>query len=745
MVYIKRVFFATIYPSFMYKHWRRILFFTLTFLTATNLHAQHQYDTVRKDGSFGLVLSGGGARGFAHIGVLKVLEEEGLRPDFITGTSMGSIIGGLYAIGYTASQIEELALSTDWEDLFSDSFDRTNQPMIDKLYGDRYVAEFPFGNKAIQLPGSLVAGNKLFLLFSELTAGARSIQDFNKFQIPFACVATDLVTGEPVVIRSGSLVDAMLASMAVPTVFSSVYINGRPLVDGGIVRSVPVSDVREMGADQVLVSLVSQKLLDEEELDNVFNILTQSLTYQIDKSNREQLPLADVIVEPDLGPLQPTDFDLAQVFIQQGEIAARRQLAEIRAIKNQHKPIADRLVQQSVVDRVFINNISIEGLERTSSNIVLEELDLKLPGEYLTSEITSAMYRLYGTGMFDRVSYNHDYVDQIGTLHVQLEERKEQSLRFGLRFDQDNGAVMLFNAHIKNKLSPGSDLNFDLKLGEKLHANARLYKHLGFARSIGFVGNIMYSERERRIAVDGSRVRVPIDVQESRMEVGIGSVYGSRLYTTFGMSAEQSFLPATGSLSNLKRTYTFLSGFGRIWIDTYDRSWYPTKGSSVQIFSSYSRSMGKDDVHTRHLVAWSQRYKVTDELSFFHDLTSGYSTGSNMPEFRHFYAGGLHSPIFLWDGDINFSGLKAGQLSGPNLQALELGFQYQPFPKRYMIGTLGAIRTSAHYEFPLYGGAYEYTARFGVAAETRFGPLELSVMGGTETPVLVALNAGYRF
>jgi NTE family protein len=725
---------------------RRLLFFLLAaHLAATITVAQHRSDTPKVDGSFGLVLSGGGARGFAHIGILKVLEEEGLRPDYITGTSMGSIIGGLYAIGYSAAQIEEMVLSTDWDDLFSDKFGRNNQPMVDKLYANRYIAELPFGKKSIQLPSSLIAGNKLFLLFSELTAGVRNVKEFDQFQIPFACVATDLVTGEPVVLRSGSLADAMLASMAVPTLFSPIRIDDRPLVDGGIVRSVPVSDIREMGADQVLVSLVSQKLLEEEDLDNVFNILTQSLTYQINKSNREQLPLANVIVEPDLGPLQPTDFKLAQVFIQQGEIAARRQIAAIRNIKARHNPRPHQPAQSTIVDRVFINNVEIDGLERTSSNIVIEELDLEIPGEHPISEITAAMYRLYSTGIFKRVSYHHDYVDQMGTLHIELEERVEQSLRFGLRFDQDNGAMMLFNAHFKNKLSPGTDLNIDLRLGEKMQAQARLYKHLGLARSIGFTGSATYTERDRKIAFDGSRVRVPIDMQDTRVEVGIGSVYGSKLYTTVGVSAEQSFLPSVGTLSNLKRTYTFISGFGRLWLDSFDRSWYPTKGNSLHVYSAYSRSMGKDDAHARHIISWSKRYRAAERLSLFHDITSGYSTGANMPVFREFYAGGIHAPSLLWDGDINFGGLKPGQLSGRNIQAVEAGFQYQPFPKRYMIGTLGAIRTLNNYEFPFYGGEYDYTARFSVAAETRFGPLEFGIMGSTENPVIVTINAGYRF
>src|SRR5690606_15100037 len=233
---------------------------------------------------------------------------------------------------------------------------RQHKPMTDKLYEDRYLTEFPIRGGEVRLPTGIVAGNKLSLLFSELTAGARHVNDFSKLPIPFACVATDLVTGEAVVLTGGSLTEAMLASMAVPSVFSPIAIDGRLLVDGGVVRSVPAQDVVAMGADKVMVSMVSQQLLAEGDLSNVLTILAQSLTYQVASSNRRQLEYADVVIQPELGPLTQTDFGEARVIIRQGEIAARKQLSEILQLKADHVPVHRQGHEtRLVVDSVYVS------------------------------------------------------------------------------------------------------------------------------------------------------------------------------------------------------------------------------------------------------------------------------------------------------------------------------------------------------------------------------------------------------
>ena len=188
----------------------------------------------------GLVLSGGGAKGVAHIGILKAMEEAGLTPDYITGTSMGSIMGGLYSIGYTADELKDIALNIDWDRILTNKVPLDKVTFEEKAYYGRYLLDFYMKGKELQLPTGVIEGQALLELFSKITRPVHEISDFNQFPIPFACVAANIVTGEPVVLNKGSLALSMRASMAIPTVFTPVKIDGKLLVDGGLVRNMPV-------------------------------------------------------------------------------------------------------------------------------------------------------------------------------------------------------------------------------------------------------------------------------------------------------------------------------------------------------------------------------------------------------------------------------------------------------------------------------------------------------------------------
>lgn len=222
----------------------------------------------------GLALSGVSARGFAHIGVLKVLEEVGMPVDYITGTSMGSIVGSLYAIGYPVEELDNIARQVDWDDLFRDNVGRRYMSMEDKRWDARYQASLFLDRGRIRLPSGLVAGQKVSELLARLTWSVHHVSNFDELPIPFACVATDIATGEPVVLRKGSLPEAVRASMAIPTLFTPVIINDRLLVDGLIARNLPAQEVRKMGAHVVIGVDVGSDLWPVEDLESMVDILT---------------------------------------------------------------------------------------------------------------------------------------------------------------------------------------------------------------------------------------------------------------------------------------------------------------------------------------------------------------------------------------------------------------------------------------------------------------------------------------
>src|SRR5688572_8893060 len=276
----------------------------------------------------GLVLSGGGARGAAHIGVLKVLEENRVPVHAIAGTSMGAVVGGLYATGLSAADIERVMTSVDWQDAFRDRPARTDLNFRRKLEDQNFLVKFPLGLKGrkFRLPRGLVQGQKLTQILRGLTLPVAQVQSFDQLGIPFRAVATDIVTGDRVVIDHGDLTTAMRASLSAPGVFSPVDFEGRMLVDGGLSSNLPIDVARQMGVDILIVVDCGFPLLERGKLVSVATVSNQMLAILI-RSNttaqRKSLTARDVIIDPALGDFSSLDFDSHARAMKIGEEAAR--------------------------------------------------------------------------------------------------------------------------------------------------------------------------------------------------------------------------------------------------------------------------------------------------------------------------------------------------------------------------------------------------------------------------------------
>ena len=241
----------------------------------------------------GLTLSGGGAKGLAHIGILKAIDSAGLKIDYITGTSMGSIIGSLYAIGYSADSIEKIIHRIDWDLLLSNQSTMRSMIMEEKDEYGKYDVELPWVNHWFRISTGVIEGQELWLKLAEVFRPVYHIKDFHQFSIPFECIATDVSTGEALVLDSGEIVSAIRSSMAIPSLFTAVGYNGRKLVDGGVVRYFPVRDVRDMGADLVIGSNVSGPLLTSEKVTNAIQVLLQVAFFREAEDTRKQIPLCN--------------------------------------------------------------------------------------------------------------------------------------------------------------------------------------------------------------------------------------------------------------------------------------------------------------------------------------------------------------------------------------------------------------------------------------------------------------------
>src|SRR5688572_3135518 len=283
-----------------------------------------QYLSAQNDTKIGLTLSGGGAKGLAHIGILQAIDSAGLNVDYITGTSMGSIMGALYAVGYSGNQIEEIARGMDWSNLFSGKPLMSNVNITEKDEFDSYALEVPIEKGQLKIGTGLIEGQEIWVKFQELFMPVYNIKDFNKFSIPFRCIAADVATGHVVKLDTGEVVSAIRSSMAIPSVFTAIDYKETKLIDGGVIRNFPVRDAIEMGANYTIGVKVAIPLLPAEELITAFDVLYQIGFYKDADDFPEELKLCNLLIEPPLKGFNAASFASADEIIAIGQEWGRK-------------------------------------------------------------------------------------------------------------------------------------------------------------------------------------------------------------------------------------------------------------------------------------------------------------------------------------------------------------------------------------------------------------------------------------
>ncbi len=385
------------------------MFVVFLFLTIpSNISAQD--GNIKPRPKIGLVLSGGGARGFAHIGTLKLLDSLKIPVDFVAGTSMGGIIGALYSIGYSGKEIEQIARNTNWEEIFSDSPSRNRQPFIKKITSGRYQISLPVEGIVPGLPSGLIKGQKVFQILSKLIYAYQNVNDFRELPIPFSCVAADIVSGKEVILNRGSLALAIRATMSIPTIFTPVEWGDSLLVDGGIVNNLPVDVVKEMGADIVIAVNVGTPKFKREELNSIIPILEQTINLAGFKKEEESIKKADVVITPNLQGFSAASFSRESVdsIIARGDIAAKTGMNACMQIQQKYslnREIPTLIDDSSGSGKIRLRGISIAGNTTLPAKFIYEIFALK-PGNYCTFDsVSHCVSGLKQTGYFKNVKY----------------------------------------------------------------------------------------------------------------------------------------------------------------------------------------------------------------------------------------------------------------------------------------------------------------------------------------------------
>ena len=321
--------------------------------------------------------------------------------DCISGTSMGSIVGGLYSMGYSAAELEKIVVGINWDNLFDDSLDRKNTPMEQKILNERYFASIAFRDDGIDIPSGLLNGHKTYLELKKLTWNAEGVESFLNHPIPFVALATNLSTGNAVKFENGDLAQVMSASMAIPSIFSPVKIDGELYVDGMMSRNFPVEDVIELGADIVIGVDVGSDI-EKDKQYNVFNIINQVFAYRGFESSLEQRKMVDYLIIPGLEDYSPTDFDKVQEIIEIGEKAAREQLDKLKELAIYKPKKVDTLIELDKT--LYIEKLELVNLNgKLSEKAVVSLLKKPLPNTFSQEEINLFINKLYGVGIYESI------------------------------------------------------------------------------------------------------------------------------------------------------------------------------------------------------------------------------------------------------------------------------------------------------------------------------------------------------
>ena len=427
----------------------------------------------------GLVLSGGGALGVAHVGVIQELERAGIRPDIVVGASMGAVVGGLYASGYTGDELERVVLGMDWDHIFSDN------PLRDGLSFRQKSDEVKFPVKpklrvrdgAVQLPAGLVSDQNLLLALRGLVRSQGNVASFDDLAIPYRAVATDIETGAAIILDRGNLATAMRASMSVPGVFAAVERDGRLLVDGGMANNIPVDVARKMGADIVIVVALRTKLRSKDELASAVDVLGQTVSLLILKNENEQLATVgrrDILIEVDVQGYTAADFARSGELLEPGRVAARKHIGRFAALA---RPLASMAAApEPVIDFVKVVNDS-----PLDDSVIRARLTVETGKPLNTEALNKDLSAIYALGTFRNVDY--DVIKEGGQtgLAVKAEKRPEGlgAIRLGLNLSNDfdgEAAYSISADYTASALSPlGAEARFEGVLGDRLRLFAEYF------------------------------------------------------------------------------------------------------------------------------------------------------------------------------------------------------------------------------------------------------------------------------
>ena len=714
-----------------------IILFTFAFLLLPfNSIAQ---ETPKKP-KIGLVLSGGGAKGLAHIGVLKVIDSLGIKIDYIGGTSMGAIIGGLYASGYTGKQLDSIFKTLNIDDLVQDNIPRKSKVLINKRNDDIYALVLPFKNLKLETPNALSKGAYNFNFLSEISYHVRNTRDFKKLPIPFFCMATDIETGEQIVLDKGIFPQALVASSSIPSIFYPIEIEGRLLVDGGVTNNYPVEKLRELGAKFIIGVDLQEELKTRKELQGMTTIFGQISNFNTQAQMESKRKLTDIYIKPEIKGFNVLSFENGKKIIENGENATKIFLPELVVFENKNYKKPELT---PVKDSIYIGNIGFTELKNYTRAYVLGKLRFKPNTKISFQDFQNGIQNLNNTQNFSSVKYQFNEKDVFISLR---ENRVNTFLKFALHYDELYKSGALINITHKKLLSKNDMVSMDIVLGDNFRYDFNYLIDNGYYFSFGVSSNLnKFNKNVNNVFgiqkfLNNNFEKINLDYSSLTNKVFIQTVF-LRKYNIGGGLEFQNLTLKSDNLPQSNKTIensNYLSFFGYLNHDTFDNKFFPKKGWYFKSnFNYYFDSSNYTNEFTKFSIAKADMaiaFSPAKHASVILQNEGGFKVGYSSLPYFDFVLGGYG---FKDTNNIrSFYGYDFLGISGNSYVKASATFDYEFYKKNHVNFTYNASivgnfifnSTKTWLNKPSFTGF-----GLGYGLETLIGPVEIKYTWSPET------------
>ncbi|MDP9957631.1 NTE family protein [Epilithonimonas hungarica] len=653
------------------------LFYLIPFLAYLMSYSQVKENLViPKNPKIGLSLSGGGAKGFTHVGVLKVLDSLGVKIDYISGTSMGAIVGGLYASGYTGKDIEKIVMDTDFYSLITEPKTRQETSFFNKSV-DKYLFTVPLKNGKISFPSSISTGQRNVYMLKELLRNVSNIDDFSKLPIPFICIGTNLESGEMKIFEKGDLVSSIMASSAFPSLLDPVKIGDSLYVDGAMTVNFPSKPLKDKGIDIVIGVDLNQPLAKRDNLTNIISILNQIVDFGIQKETKNQYKYTDINIKPNLTGMTATSYDDKRKILDSGYVEAQKYVDILNELPKRNFERIRSSINPIYSSVYKIDSLVVENGRIYKSNYIRGKMGLKLPSMQTYGSINKMIDKLYATNNYKFINY--DIVQENSGSYLKLyvtEDDSRHFLKFGLHYDEVFKTGLLLNYSAKRLLFRNSNLSLDVIIGDNPRYYFNYFIDNGYIPGFGIYSTGMTFDLKN---FDNNTTET---WDWFRNEVFLQSVWKDKFAIGGGLSHDYFESDINGSNKNVEK---YLSPYLFLKSDTQNDKDFPTKGfylnAEGKIIDLFNSELEKKPITIKADI--KMNFFISKMFTYRLNLYGGITIGEEtLPSFYKYRVGGIFEQSIVNFKRLN--GYQFASLADNNIFIASNDFQLR-FSKNYFL------------------------------------------------------------